>query len=198
MHVPRLADQAIDENKRADRPADRLDREITGWAIVNHGQMRREARLPREAQARRYHRLAERVAKRCKTCNAIIVACQNECSLPMGRRETYNAIENNSEWLHRNSAGCFHRRINDGRRTRAAKSTNRKAAIHGVAQTGSALLSVAGVGAHHVPHLRCGRSLLHPAEPQKIRYAALDPCLKAQAAAPSTQTLPESATIALR
>ena len=47
MHVPRLADQAIDENEAADGPADRLDREIAGSALVHHGQMRREARLPR-------------------------------------------------------------------------------------------------------------------------------------------------------
>jgi IS66 C-terminal element len=116
VNVPRLADQAIDENEAADGPADRLDGEIAVSVIVIHqGQVGRGARLPRQPQAGLHQRVLESLLEPHEAGDTVTIACQDHRSLPMTSREARDAIELDLEGRHRKSAGCPHCGIDDGR-----------------------------------------------------------------------------------
>lgn len=101
MHVPRLADQAIDENEAADGPADWRNSEIAGSVLViHHGQMGRGARLPRESQASFHQRVLQSFLKPREAGNTVTIASQDHCSLSMTSREALDATERDLEGRH--------------------------------------------------------------------------------------------------
>jgi len=125
VHVSRLTEQAVDENKSGHGPTRRFDGELAFSIRVHHRQVRGDARPLPGSQADLHHRLAQSRPERHKTGDAV-AACQHERSLPMATGKACDAIELNSEWRRRNGAGCHHCSIDDGRRACARKPTDKQ------------------------------------------------------------------------